>query len=464
MASPLQPVCFAPESLSNSKNLLATGSAFKGTGIIEPYNPDEEQLRIQMQKNLELDLQKRINDYEIQKDKYEKRLDRFYHKQLEVVEKHQAINDRYFKVLTQATGSCLNARYLDSREKYAYELLTEPDNDLAFEEEQVNKLESLVEYLYEKLDNDINEETEKQLKQDEQECNNLIQLNSQRNCDIALRKLKVQQEKSMPKKVNPKYTKDTGIFKPNLPEQTPLHGSVNESLQAYSNSVQKMIELNQKIEEIDKLEEENRKNQKLSEKEYEEKIEKLTQLLDQVEEIEKYEAFVSEYEYANGKLKSDHYDNQNQIQQIEMDLLAQGYDISKIVNQEVIDKSIKRNNLIDDSEAVKQRIEEKQKQVAEKAERLQKRKENYENELNKVIEDNNKQKAKSEEIDQLLAQLNKTAEQTIEQEELANTLSASIHGEKTITLKSQDTISKIDEIKRNLEILAIDISDTEEGQ
>ena len=179
MAAPLQPVCFAPESLSNTKSLLATGSSFKGTGIIEPYNPDEEQLRIQMEKNLELDLQRRITEYEIQKNKYENRLDRFYHKQLEVVEHHQAINDRYFKILTQTTGSCLNTRYLASREKYAYDLLTEPHFDLSFEEEQVSKLESLVEYLYQKLDNDINQETQEQLEQDEKECNDLIQLNSQ---------------------------------------------------------------------------------------------------------------------------------------------------------------------------------------------------------------------------------------------------------------------------------------------
>ena len=293
MASITQTVTFTPKLTPPTPKAQSTtplapefhGPAFHGTGLVEPYNPDTEQLQMTMQRNLEADLQRRIDLFEDHKRRYLERSDRYYHKQLDVNERHRALDDRLFNILNGAASQMLNTRYLDNREKHAYEILTEPIDDLSYEEDTVKKLEENVDAIYEKLDNDDNAEIESQLQKDEKECEELILLNSQRNNDIALRQSRLQQGKLLKTLTNPHYQKNSGIFNPSINEQKPMTNDLPAVMEKYNKTIEHLNKINQEMDEITRTEAENRKNHKESENLYEEKLQKIQGLLEQVNEV-----------------------------------------------------------------------------------------------------------------------------------------------------------------------------------
>lgn len=469
MASITQTVTFTPKLTPPTPKAQSTtplapefhGPAFHGTGLVEPYNPDTEQLQMTMQRNLEADLQRRIDLFEDHKRRYLERSDRYYHKQLDVNERHRALDDRLFNILNGAASQMLNTRYLDNREKHAYEILTEPIDDLSYEEDTVKKLEENVDAIYEKLDNDDNAEIESQLQKDEKECEELILLNSQRNNDIALRQSRLQQGKLLKTLTNPHYQKNSGIFNPSINEQKPMTNDLPAVMEKYNKTIEHLNKINQEMDEITRTEAENRKNHKESENLYEEKLQKIQGLLEQVNEVERYESYVSELQHAVDTLRYDHYDNIFKIRNLGIELAAQGYDVSKLRNIDLSDLSI-NTSVFEQIDDIKQRIQEKQDKIDQFNQKLQKRREEHEKNVQAVYEFSQTEKARVAKLDELMQELNKVVETVKTREELANSLADKLFGEKVISIKSNDFLSKIKEIKQNLELLKVETSEDED--
>lgn len=469
MASITQTVTFTPKLAPPTPKAQSTtplapefhGPAFHGTGLIEPYNPDTEQLQMTMQRNLEADLQRRIDLFEEHKKKYLDRTNRYYHKQLEVNERHQALDDRLFNILNGATSQMLNARYLDNREKHAYEILTEPIDDLSYEENTVKKLEENVAAIYEKLDNDNNDEIEKQLQQDEKECQDLILLNSQRNNDIALRQSRLQQGKLLKPLINPHYQKNSGIFTPSILEQKPMTNGLQDTMNKYNETIDHLNKINQEMDDINKTEIENRRNHKESENLYEQKLQKIQDLLVQVDEVERYESYVSELQHAVTTLRYDHYDNIFKIRNLGIELAAQGYDVSKLKNIDLSDLSV-NTSVFEPVSELQKRIQEKQEKVDQVSQKLQKRRDEHEKNVQAVYEFSQAEKARAAQVDEVMRELNKVAAAVESQNDIANSLADKLFGEKVISITSNDFLSKIKEIKQNLELLKVETSDDED--
>ncbi|KAK8891200.1 hypothetical protein M9Y10_028406 [Tritrichomonas musculus] len=469
MASITQTVTFTPKLSPPSPKAQSMtplspgihGPAFHGTGMVEPYHPDTEQLQMTMQRNLEADLQRRIDLFEEHKRKYLERSDRYYHKQLEVNERHQALDDRLFNILSEATSEMLNTRYLDNREKHAYEILTEPIDDLSYEEANVNRLEAAVKVIYEKLDNDDNDEIEKQLQQDEKDCNELILRNSQRNNDIALRQSKLQQGKLIKPLINPHYQKNSGVFNPSIPEQKPMTESLPDSMSIYQKTIDHLNQINQNIDESNSSEIDNRKNHKESELSYEDKLQHIQDLLEQVEEVEKYESLVSELQFAVTTLRFDHYDNLFKIRNLGIELASQGYDVSKLKNIDLSDLSV-NTSVFENISDLQKRVDEKQAKINEIDEYLKKRREQHEKNVQAVYEFSQTEKSRAAEVDEIMRELNKVAADVDSKNDIANSLADKLFGEKVISITSSDFLSKINEIKQNLDMLKIDTSEDDE--
>ncbi|OHS94232.1 hypothetical protein TRFO_11318 [Tritrichomonas foetus] len=404
-----------------------------------------------MQRNLENEQQNRINNFENERKRYLERLDKFYHKQLEVVEKHQSFDDRLFKILSEATMSCLNTRYLDNREKYAYNLLTTPIEDLSFEEERVKKLELTAQNVEEKLGFCDNSEIEAQLKLEESELENLIRKNSERNNDIALRKQRVRQEMTLPNGENPKFERNTGLFDPIIPDQKNVRNT-DESIEIYRRTAERLEAIELQLKDIDMTEENNRRIQKEGEASYEAKLSKIHSLIDQVEDVEKYESFVGEFNYEVGNLREDYFEKHKELKKLQNELKERGLEVEEL-------RKFMNKDHITERE---QRIAHRREEQAHKAEYLVRKRQEYEKKLADLIEYSKQEKEQAAKIDVLIAELNKKAAQTTALDDIAEKLIEEIHGEKSIPTTSQSSISKIEELQRNLNQLMIEISDDDD--
>ena len=418
--------------------------------MIEKYDPDAHALRETMQRNLTEEQQRRIDQFEEEKAKYEEKLDKYYHRQIEVIERHQALDDRYFKILSEATNSCLNTRFLDNRQKHAYDILTTPIEDLSYEEDRVNKLEESARLVEEKLGFCDNDEIEKQLEQEEKECQELIFLNAQRNNDIALRRQRVSQELLLKPTENPVFEKDTGMFNPALPQQNEI-SDTSKPIELYRRTAERLIQIDEEMKRIDQEEARNRELQKESIESYRVKIDRFIQLMAEADEVMKFESFVNEFVFANGKLFADLNDEKLKTKEIHDELKQRGIEVEEL-------RKFKNPNHIAERE---EQIAKRRAQLEYQARVLEEKKAAYEQHLQEMIEYSKKEKEHLKAVDALMAQLNNIAAKTQSADEMAQKLVDQIHGVKDVPTTSESSISKIEELQRNLAMLKIDVSDEE---
>ena len=410
-----------------------------GSSFVQPYGTNltkslsEEMLDTQEQ---------RIAALEYKKEVYNQRLVNYEKERARVDEVQQSLDDRVFRAISGATQIFLTSRLLTQREKHAYELLTEPVDDLEDVERSVQQLEQIVNSMEETLGPDRNDAEEAVNQQEQAELDALNARNLERSHDITIRRTRVRQGNAIKPNNTVPFEKSGEAFVPGT-EKNPGEPTPDTDVIAKAENTQNRLDqISKEMEEIDKLEIENKKARAEQENEYNEKLRKIEEMVDESGEIDKYEFFVAEMQFQVDSLRADLGDAQQEKAILEADLKRKGEKKEEEVPEVTMETLEKRKQDLEERAA---KAIERRKTIAE--------------EQAKLDEEFEKLKDRYPAIEKMYTEMAKKSAQAMSMEDLGIKMAEEVLGEKASIATSEVSLSKIEEIKRNLAMMVSDDDD-----
>lgn len=413
-----------------------------GSGFVQPYGAS-------MTKSLSEELldtqEQRIAALEYKKEMYNQRLVNYEKERARVDEVQQSLDDRVFRAISGATQIFLTSRLLTQRGKHAYELLTEPIDDLEDVERSVEQLEQIVNSMEETLGPDRNDAEEAVNEQELAELNELNARNLERSHDITIRRTRVRQDNAIKSNNLVPFEKSGEAFVTGT-EKNPGEPIPDTDVVGKAESARDRLEqLSKEMEEIDKLENENKKTRTEQEHEYNEKLKKIDQMVEEAGKIDKQAFLVGEMQFQVDSARADLRDAQQEKAILEADLKRKGEKKEEEVPEVTMEALEKRRQDLEERAA---KAVERRKTIAE--------------EQAKLDDEFEKLKDRYPAIEKMYTEMAKKSAQAMSMEDLGIKMAQEVLGEKASISTSEVSLSKIEEIKRNLAMMMMSDDDDDD--
>ena len=409
-----------------------------GSGFVQPYGTNQTKT---LSEEMLDEQEQQMAALEFKKDAFEKRRVNYERERARVDEVQQSLDDRVFRAISGATQIFLTSRFLTQREKHAYDLLTEPIDDLEDVEKSVVQLEGIVNSMEETLGPDRNDDEEAVNEQELNELNELNARNAERSNDITLRRSRVRQGNMIRANNNGVHEKSGEAFVAGNYKGDREPAGDTETIGKADRVEERLNAISKEMEEIDRLDAENKKTRSEQEREYGEKLKKIEDLLEETGDVEKWEFFVSEMQFEVDSLKAD-------LGAAELE-------------KEILEEDMQRKGEKKDEppEVTMEMLEKRQQDLDERAAKVVERRKVLQEENAKLDEEFEKLKDQYPAIEKMYQEMAKKSAQAMSMEDLGIKMAEEVLGEKASISTSEVSLSKIEEIKRNLALMESDGDD-----
>lgn len=435
----VKPILFrSPHKGDTRKVPIPHSVAYK----VDPYQETEKQSFIAQYENRVNNLEKTFND---KKERYVNALNNYKREAFYVREKHAQLDDRFFTLIGGATNSCLKERTLDEREKIALQMFADPIDDISYDEQLTEIIESDLQKYMNELGEDMNQKVEEQLTNEFHEIEEIERDNIQRKQEQERRRVQLRSELAFPPPKDGNLKDLVGITHHPKTDRNFEKESVASRFEEVMSKYKKIEE---EFDEIERLHQTNLKEKKNSKRSFQDKNQRIQEMITQYGEFEN-----ALYEYQEEldivqNLREDLYAIQNEKNKAQAELRKKGYTYELMTApkekiQEFQQKCVDRENQLNENrhkiEEKKQAIQRTKAQIADLVQQV----DNY-----------------STIVFSLEGEVDGVKDQTERAEEEGNKLSCELYGNKT-TASSSNPLTKIQMLRKSLKTLVADSSDDE---